>query len=241
MNDSPNWTDRQQEINELDEKVNVIQYQVEQIDVDLSNVAKTNEANTFTNTQTMPSAVINNTLTFNQSLLTGVYTSFNAGSYDTIDDEKVATAKAVIDLIYPIGSIYITMNDIPGEKLFDSNDKPYVMWLGCKWQAFINNSFLRSSSIARVGLDSWEWTDGGQTGGSATHTISIYEMPVHNHGLGTMGYIDSNVMSGSSVTVAAMPLPQPISTDYTGGLNGETQPFSILPPYQNVYTYFRIE
>lgn len=239
MDNSPNWIDRGQEVDELQENVEIIQKQID--DLDLSNVAKTNEANTFTMTQTMPEAVINNTLTFNQTLLTGVYTSFNAGSYDTIDDEKLATVKAVIDLIYPIGSIYITMNDLPGEKLFDANDKPYVMWLGCKWQAFINNYFLRSSSIARVGLDSWEWTDGGETGGSATHTLSIYEMPPHNH----VYQVSSQQKAAGSDWVFNPVLDgqtqDALFTKNTGGWNGETQPFSLLPPYQNVYTYFRVE
>ena len=240
MNDSSNWIDRSEQVNEVVEKVDVIQKQID--DLDLDNVAKTNDSNTFTMSQTMPSAEINNTLTFNQTLLTGVYTSFNAASFDTIDDEKVVTAKALIDLIYPIGSIYITMNDLQGEKLFDSNDKPYVMWLGCKWQAFVDNSFLRSSSIVRVGLDSWDWTDGGQTGGSATHTLTTEEMPPHIHTFTHPKYTDGP--DGGNAIVAPMNTYSNkywSDTSSTGGLNGQTQPFSLLPPYQNVYTYFRVE
>jgi hypothetical protein len=73
---------------------------------------------------------------------------------------------SLVNLIYPIGAIYISVN---------STD-PGTIWSGTTWVAFGAGKTL-------VGLDSGD-TDFDQveeTGGAKTHTLTVNEMPAHNH------------------------------------------------------------
>lgn len=66
----------------------------------------------------------------------------------------------IVDLIYPIGSIYMSVNNVSPQTLF-----------GGTWEQ-IEDTFLLSSG------NSYEL---GDTGGEATHTLTISEMPSHTH------------------------------------------------------------
>lgn len=66
----------------------------------------------------------------------------------------------LLDLIYPIGAIYMSVN----------STNPSVL-LGGTWE-HINNCFLLASEGGQ-GL--------GQTGGEATHILTVDEMPSHTH------------------------------------------------------------
>ncbi|WP_430602217.1 hypothetical protein IGJ02_002528 [Enterococcus sp. DIV0724b] len=72
----------------------------------------------------------------------------------------------LIDLIYPVGSIYMSTKDI------DLN-------------SFIGGTWERIKGKVLVGVDE---TDvdfvAGKTGGSKTHTLTVNEMPSHGHQLG---------------------------------------------------------
>lgn len=90
----------------------------------------------------------------------------------------------LFDAMYPIGSIYLTM----------SSDNPSILF-GGTWER-IESRFLYGS-INGQGV--------GTTGGEETHTLTINEMPSHNHstllyGHNNNGNISSNqrsVWSGS--------------------------------------------
>lgn len=68
--------------------------------------------------------------------------------------------KSIVDMIYPVGSVYIAYNHTSPASLF-----------GGTWTR-IQNAFL------------WATTSGGiigQTGGSQTHKLTVNEMPSHTH------------------------------------------------------------
>lgn len=72
-----------------------------------------------------------------------------------------AQLQSLLDYIYPVGSIYLSY----------SHNSPGTMF-GGTWVR-IENAFL------------WGTTSGGtigQTGGSATHTLTVDELPTHSHG-----------------------------------------------------------
>ena len=74
---------------------------------------------------------------------------------------------SMIDLIYPVGSIYQSMNSTSPATLF-----------GGTWAAI--TTFLYGSTTA------------GNTGGEALHYLTIEELPYHDHGLNSAwcGYSD---------------------------------------------------
>lgn len=67
---------------------------------------------------------------------------------------------AVLDITYPVGSIYMSVNSASPATLF-----------GGTWEQ-IENRFLLSAGSSYTA---------GATGGEASHTLTISEMPSHNH------------------------------------------------------------
>lgn len=78
---------------------------------------------------------------------------------NAIDEIKVNKTD-LIDLVYPIGAIYISVNNTSPSTLF-----------GGSWEQ-IKDTFLLSAG------DSYT---AGTTGGEAVHTLSTDEMPSHTH------------------------------------------------------------
>jgi len=83
-----------------------------------------------------------------------------AGEVFVDDDPK--RFQLNVDIIYPIGSIYITTNYVSPEILF-----------GGTWE-LIKDKFL---------LGAGDTYGAGSTGGEATHILTIDEMPSHQHDL----------------------------------------------------------
>lgn len=78
------------------------------------------------------------------------------------------------DLIYPVGSIYMNARetDNPGNTIGDT------------WAKIESKFLLGQSSTYAI----------GKTGGAATHTLTINEMPRHNHSI--YHYITANNITG---------------------------------------------
>ena len=80
----------------------------------------------------------------------------DTGSTIDIDDEKTS----IVNMIYPVGSIYMSVNSTSPATLF-----------GGTWTQ-IKDRFLLSAGSTYTA---------GATGGSATHTLTVAEMPSHTH------------------------------------------------------------
>lgn len=74
--------------------------------------------------------------------------------------EKFAS---IIDIVYPVGSIYMSVNAADPSKLFS----------GTAWEKLEGRFLLGSSSTYA----------NGATGGEATHTLTFSEMPTHRHSI----------------------------------------------------------
>lgn len=150
-----------------------------------------------------------------------------------------------IDKIYPIGSIYISANNI---------DPTFVF--GGVWEQ-IKDVFLLSDGDVYVG---------GNEGGNATHThstnshtLTIAEMPSHTHtpnshkhhvdakfSSGSGGTYDAYLYNGTSVKQVTRYTEYTTATNQnTGGggshSHGDTGSASSLPPYLVVYMWKRTE
>lgn len=91
-----------------------------------------------------------------------------SGSYNDLSD-KPTIGGVTLEQVYPIGSIYTSATSTNPHDLFGFGT----------WQAIGGGRVL-------LGADGTH--SAGSTGGSATHTLTIGEMPAHNHG-GATGQI----------------------------------------------------
>lgn len=127
----------------------------------------------------------------------------------------------LVDIIYPVGSIYISANEINPATLF-----------GGTWEQ-IKDTFLLAAG------DTYE---AGLSGGEAEHLLTVDEMPRHNHkvvfgefdvthNIGANGTYWNNVGIESNTTLGN------VTADYVGG----DQPHNNMPPYLAVYMWKRTE
>lgn len=128
-----------------------------------------------------------------------------------------------IDLVYPVGSIYFSMNSTNPSKYF-----------GGTWTQISQGRCL-------VGVDTTqtEFNTVNKTGGKKTHTLTINEMPSHRH---TFSYYNYVVNGGGG----ANGLPYNITNkSYVGGdaagmTNvGGSQAHNNLQPYLTCYIWQR--
>lgn len=144
-------------------------------------------------------------------------TPYNAETFNAMQNK-------LLDSIYPIGSIIIKD---------DTTD--YSSYLGFSWEKVF-------AGVTLVGLDTTqtEFDTIGKTGGEKTHTLTIEEMPKHNHNLfasegGTVQFppysAKSNGDSGASQIGGYATI-----TTYSGG----DQPHNNLQPYQVVAYWKRV-
>ena len=118
----------------------------------------------------------------------------------------------LIDVIYPVGSIYMSVNNVSPSTLF-----------GGTWEQ-IKDTFLLASGTNYAT---------GTTGGEATHTLTIDEMPSHNHR--QYNKYRSNTGSYSSFGGTANSNQVDRYTDNTGG----GQAHNNMPPYLVVNVWKR--
>lgn len=129
-----------------------------------------------------------------QVVIKGVAT-FEYGEHDVqvngklyIADEDRNNIKEIRDLIYPIGSIYISVNNVNPSTFF-----------GGTWERW-------GTGRVPVGIhfNSTEFNEVEKTGGSKTHTLKVSEIPEHTHAheyyvnSGLEGGVDKILVYGSS-------------------------------------------
>ena len=126
------------------------------------------------------------------------------------------TKSDVVDWIYPVGSIYISVNNTSPANLF-----------GGTWTQLKDRFLLGAGST---------YTN-GSTGGSATQRLSAANLPSHTHpqyvatnGGSTSANLDYNGWVSNGKAVA-----QGIPT----GATGQGTAFNIMPPYLVVYMWQR--
>lgn len=119
---------------------------------------------------------------------------------------------------FPVGSIYMSITNI--------NPSTYF---GGEWKQ-IKDVFLLACGNSY---------SNGSTGGEATHTLTINEMPSHNHSLpwatqSQFGFSYARIISSSLNNVT-----EQLTNDsmYNAGGN---QPHNNMPPYLAVYVWKRI-
>ena len=125
--------------------------------------------------------------------------------------------------IYPVGSIYISANSTSPANLF-----------GGTWEQIKDRFLLAAGDVYTA----------GSTGGEAQHTLTVSEMPSHNH---TMP-LRCNWSNGSDGVKQQWALDMSFETeDGVGtwpceggsGATGSNMPHNNMPPYLTVYMWKR--
>ena len=126
----------------------------------------------------------------------------------------------IIDLIYPIGSIYMTVSDT----------NPFETIKFGVWEK-IENKFLLASSNIHMN---------GETGGEENHTLSINEMPKHSHKMkyDSIGWTAIRQNSGTNgiLEYNKSSYDGQYSTEEVGNGNAHNN----MPPYLAVNMWKRI-
>ena len=102
---------------------------------------------------------------------------------DTWSSQKIAeeirsSSSSILNLVYPIGSIYMSANLVSPATLF-----------GGTWTQ-IKDTFLLAAGNTYAA---------GSTGGEAEHVLTVDEMPEHSHGLGYRNY--KNMTTGGTLSI----------------------------------------
>lgn len=157
------------------------------------------------------------------------YNSTHSGA----EHDLYTTKSELINLIYPVGSIYISVSSTSPATLF-----------GGTWEQITGKFLLGSSDTYTI----------GSTGGEATHTLTIDEMPSHWHDQnewvygsdnGKITYTNDWLIPTSSRGVVG---PFGVMRDrgwangdnYAVQATGGSQAHNNMPPYLAVYIWKRI-
>lgn len=127
---------------------------------------------------------------------------------------KLHLAQEILNIIYPIGSVYISVNTTNPSTLF-----------GGGWTR-ITGRFLLAADDSTY--------KNGSTGGEATHKLTIDEMPSHNHSWGWAYAAASVNATWNSAGVNKIAS----ATDIIGNTGGD-KAHNNMPPYLVVYMWKR--
>lgn len=141
---------------------------------------------------------------------------------ELLADIGATTVNEILGLVYPVGSIYMSINNVSPVTLF-----------GGKWVQIQGRFLLGASDVYKANT----------TGGEATHTLTANEMPEHAH------YMASGNIGGDSTWTpdAGSYLVDSVTTDKTTywaqiGMNnaGGSAAHNNMPPYLVVYMWRRL-
>lgn len=128
---------------------------------------------------------------------------------------------SLVDLFYPIGSIYMSTNQ---------TDDPQSRFSGTYWLPIYDRFLLAAGSTYKA----------GSTGGEATHTLTFNEMPEHRHSIyypnggGPYGDAAISYPEGSGINKTWQ--AEMCKTESAGGSAAHNN----MPPYLAVYMWRRV-
>lgn len=148
-------------------------------------------------------------------------TPINATNLNKIEDGIYN----ILDAVYPVGSIYMSVNSTNPGTLFGGT---WVAWGTGRVPVGINTSDTDFNTVEK-------------TGGAKTHTLTVEEMPSHRHDMPELTDDSSSTRSyGKNTSRATRTTADSTkawwgSTAYTGG----GQAHNILQPYITCYMWKR--
>ena len=133
-----------------------------------------------------------------------------------------AEIKDIKNNLYPVGSIYFSTTEVNPEEI-----------IGGKWQK-IEDKFLLTSG-PQFNL--------GETGGEIEHTLTVDEIPGHNHSIDRPQWFSAE--DGAATGDKAYGSTWLTTNEYSDSTSiqstGGNQPHNNMPPYIVVHAWTRIE
>lgn len=151
--------------------------------------------------------------------------TINAGTFGGM------TVSQFVEMIYPVGSIYMSANATSPETLF-----------GGTW-AQINGRFLIGTGTPENNDDgtspgSYNYA-AGSTGGEATHKLTVNEMPSHNHAINASYSNPGSSSSNNGKLLAGDNNNGWLWNHATTSYSGDGAAHNNMPPYLAVYMWQR--
>ena len=145
-------------------------------------------------------------------------------SINNLDTKITEFQNTFLNLVYPIGAIYLSLNNTNPGTLF-----------GGTWEQLKDRFLLGAGDSYSV----------GSTGGAATHTLTVNEMPNHRHiGIGIDGvYVfgwDKGNFTGTNWMTQLNQNDKNIADRVQTGYTGGSQAHNNMPPYLTVYMWKRV-
>ena len=152
-----------------------------------------------------------------------------------VDENQYVTAKDVQEMIdnnllkqYPVGSIYISTNS--------QNPSEYI---GGEWESFGEGRTLVGAGTGTDENNVQKVFEIEQTGGEYEHTLTIAEMPRHQHSIYRWLQGDSNSYAGEKM-LAAQSNGQVEGDEGLTYFKGGDQPHNNIQPYIVTYMWKRV-
>lgn len=169
--------------------------------------------------------ITSDTISCNNSITSNTINCNNSITSNTISCDKITSdeiscgsitinQKTIFNLIYPVGSIYMSVNSTSPQTLF-----------GGTWTRIEDTFLLAAGGTYKAGT----------TGGEATHKLTIEEMPSHNHYVPNIKYTDSDSGHAYAESWGGGEDNRAIYTGNTGGNAAHNN----MPPYLSVYMWKR--
>lgn len=142
----------------------------------------------------------------------------SVGGSLNVGGNPVVSKAELINLIYPVGSIYMSVNSVSP-----------TAFLGGTWEQIEDRFLLAAGSSYAAGA----------TGGETTHTLTESEMPVHSHiTLSGGGYTDKFAVGAGSIFSISPSANITAYTPWTTAAGGGAA-HNNMPPYLAVYIWKR--
>ena len=143
------------------------------------------------------------------------YTNFKNNEAPALSDTTLNNMqKGLLELVFPIGSTYVTQTD---------TNPSTILGFGT-WER------VKGKVLVGLDEDDTDFNEIGKTGGEKAHTLTVDEMPAHNHSAkfceGIGPYATFSKGNGSN--------PEWGGSTNTIANTGEGQAHNILQPYEVV-------
>ena len=159
-------------------------------------------------------------------------TDLNNAYEKIVDENEYITKGELIEIIYPVGSIYIsTNNQNPGE------------YLGGKWESYGEGRTIVGAGTGTDSNNVQKVFEINETGGEYEHTLTVNEMPLHNHRIFITANSYTAVSGGDYLTTTSASSSSIVTSGRNLGItqeNGGNQSHNNIQPYVVTYIWKRV-